>query len=285
MNKLGLTDIDYLVQKIPLISMDGHLTNDFGIFKDDNHFGTVKKDYVILQNNYLADIIFAATQRIDTNININKATSKIFHHGKNAVIQLPLPDSIIKANKFGGSDAIGRQLTIMNSFDGKSAVVFGTINTVMSCSNQFRYMYKGLANRFKHSSKLEENINNAMALMVKIINADLALFKTFEEMREIIITQDHIDDMIFSALKIDKRYLKEDMVDGKELSSRMENKIYGFNTAMRKELTSKGNTLWGAFNGVTYYYNHIEKKDVYDIATTNATNRALDTAIKIMQEL
>jgi hypothetical protein len=262
--------------------MDGRTTNDYGIFNENNHFGTVKKDYTILQNNYLADIIYEAAQRINTDIDISRASSKVFNDGKNAVIQLPLPDSIIKANKFGGGDTINRHLTIMNSFDGKSSVGFGTLNTVMSCENQFRYMYKNISNKFKHSSRLEQNINNAMSLMIRIINADLELFQTFEEMRKIAVTQDNINDIVFSALNLDKRFLTEKEVNGKELSTRMENKIYGFNTAMRKELVAKGNTLWGAFNGVTYYYNHIEKKSVYDNTSTLATNRALDTAIKLL---
>jgi len=285
MNKLGLIELDYHVEKLPLITKDNRTTDSYGIFRDHNHFGTVKKDYTVLQNNYLADIIYEAAQRINTDIDISKASCKVFKNGRNAVIQLPLPNSIMKANEFGGGDTINRHLTIMNSFDGKSSVGFGTLNTVMSCENQFRYMYKNISTKFKHSSKLEQNINNAMHLMVKIINADLELFNTFNQMREVAVKQKHVDSMIFSALNLDERYLTEREVDGKELSSRMENKIYGFNTAMRKELTSKGTTLWGAFNGITYYYNHIEKKDVYDNATTNATNRALDTAIKLLQEI
>lgn len=284
MNKLNLENLNYTVDKIPLISTDGRRTDNYGLFHGNSHFGTVKKDYSVLQNNYMADIIYDAAERInaDVDVDITAATSKIFYGGKNAVIQLPLPNSVMKANKFGGGDTIGRQLTIMNSFDGKSSVVFGTINTVMSCTNQFRYMYKHIANKFKHSSKLEQNINNAANLMVKIINADLQLQEEFVKMQSIPVTQDNVNDIVCAALAIDKRFLTEREVDGKELSTRAENKIYGFNTAMRKELSSKGNTLWGAFNGATYYYNHIEKKSVYDNASTAAANRALDKALQLM---
>ena len=43
-----------------------------------------------------------------------------------------------------------------------------------------------------------------------------------------------------------------------QISTRKKNQISGFETALQKETTSKGGTLWGLFNAVTYYTNHME---------------------------
>lgn len=282
MNKFNLDALDYVVKKLPLQTECGIPTNEYGLFNDQFHLGTVKSNYTLVQNNYMADIIYEAAIRINADINLDAVRARVSPTGNISIIQLPLPNVVMKANAFGGGDTIKRHLTVINSFDGKSAIAFGTLNTVLSCANQFRYMYKRLNTKFRHSSSIKNNILSAMNMMVNVINEDIKLHEIFNQMRETTVTQDDINTIVFKTLDIDPGYLTNTYVNNKKLSARLENKILSVNTAMRHELSSKGNTMWGAFNGITYYYNHLEMKDAFDDTANKRMNIALDTAVELM---
>ena len=49
-----------------------------------------------------------------------------------------------------------------------------------------------------------------------------------------------------------------DEVKAEKYSTRKLNTVDEIVTCVRNEMSTKGETLWGAFNGVTYYANHVQ---------------------------
>ncbi len=279
MSNIYAPELDYHVDKLPLTTYDNRNTSEFGLFNGEAHLGTVKKNYTLIQNTEIIDIVEQALKLIETPIDFTRTKSLIANSGGTAVLQLQLPSDIIKASQFsrGNDDTIGRQLTIMNSFDGKSAIAFGTINTVMSCMNQFRYVYNNINTKFRHTKSLHQNIKNAAMIMTNIINTDLNLMKAFKLLNNTPVNDEVINNVLYDSLGVDRRFATEMEINGKELSTRAENKIFDMRNSMQRELTSKGSTLWGLFNGVTYYYNHVENKGILDSSAHKHTNAALNT--------
>ena len=280
MTNIYAPELEYNVDKLPLLSEDGRRTNEYGLFNEDAHLGTVKKNYTLIQNKEIINIVEQAVNLIDSPVDFSKTKTLIANSGGTAMLQLQLPDDVIESSRFSrGKDSIGRQLTIMNSFDGKSAIAFGTVNTVASCTNQFRYLYNHINTKFRHTKSLHQNIKNAAIIMTNIINTDLRLMKVFNQLNDIKIDSDIINNVLYDSLAIDRNYATEIEVKGKELSTRAENKIYDMRNSMQRELNSKGSSLWGLFNGVTYYYNHVEKKGLLDSTAYKNTNAALNTIL------
>ena len=68
-------------------------------------------------------------------------------------------------------------------------------------------------------------------------------------------------------------------------STRKKNQIEGFGKALSHEFEAKGNTLWGLFNGVTYYTNHIENKGIDNLMTGSGYKKNLIAFKTIEKEL
>ena len=74
------------------------------------------------------------------------------------------------------------------------------------------------------------------------------------------MTEHKVDLKLFGDIvgKLFKVDLNEDK---KDVSTRKLNVVKDFKNAIESEMGEKGETLWGLFNGVTYFTNHIEVKN------------------------
>lgn len=257
MNNLkDYTGIDYEVEKLKLFTKDGRGTTDYGLFSGDNHLGTVKKDYYVLQNDVVHEILEQAISKINLDVELDKIRGKIFYNRQRNSIQIPLPDTFITFNRTKLKDSIQKYITVTNSFDGKSSVGFGLHNTMISCANSFHYVHKQIKS-FVHSTNLERNINQFADNLVISINKDIELMKIYKELDEITMPAEDIEKYIFLTLGITDTT--------KELSNIMNNRYFNVKTAMRHEILTKGNSALGVFNGITYYYNHVVKASEQDL--------------------
>ena len=217
-------------------------TNSFGIFRNDSGawLGTVGDRYTTIQNKDLAEIIVKIKSEFGGDI---KGGS--FKNGAKVYYQNSLPDHVINEHK------IKRFITCLNSHDGSGSVSFGASNTVVICDNQFHYMSKELES-FRHTSNAETRLKLAVENFKLQLDKEQHIMNTFDKMNEVKLDKNIVSMVIENMFNV-----KRD-ADIKDISTRKQNQMVSFDNVCAKELNEKGSTLWGLFNAVTHYTNHVQ---------------------------
>ncbi len=243
------TKTNWNVNKLPLVAIDSATdykfeTETYGLFRSDNGnwLGSVGNRYEVMPNSELAEIMVGIQARFGGEI-----LGGSLQGGKKIYYQMTLPKERI------GNDVIKRNITCLNSHDGTSSIGFGSTNVVVSCSNMFHRAMKDLS-KFRHTMSASERLAIAVDEFQKALDTDRALMDDFQKMSQIQIDETILEKVMGSVFNVD---MKSKVSDN---STRKRNQISQFETALAKETREKGGTLWGLFNAVTYYTNHLEKK-------------------------
>ena len=253
---LQSTETNWTVRKEPLtatkVTDDGIVelpTETFGLFRSDNDgwLGSVGNRYEPMQNFELADTIVGIQDMFGGTIKGGD-----LRDGRKIFYQLSLNDEHV------GPDTLKRHITCLNSHDGTSSIGFGSTNTVISCSNTFHKAMKELS-RFRHTMTASDRLAMAVAEFKKAMDEDVDLMDKFKRFTEVNIDRTIIQRVMENVFKVDMNSQQS------SVSTRKINQIKDFETALKKETTSKGDTLWGLFNAVTYYTNHMEKSDEHHL--------------------
>ena len=260
-NTLYNTGTAWSVSKEPLFTEDGKQTNSYGLFRSDTHqwLSTVGERYVPMQNAELAEIMVRIQERFGGEIKGN-AMGRIA--GQKIYYQLSLDNYNING------DVLKRHITCLNSHNGSHAIGFGSTNTVISCSNTFHMAMKDLT-KFRHTESASKRLEIAVEEFEKALILDDNLMLTYKAMNRVPVDQTIIEKVMQKVMKVDPN----DKVT--ETSTRKKNQLDGFMYALSKECSEKGNTLWGLFNGVTYYTNHIEDKGIDNLMTGSGYKKNL----------
>ena len=243
------TKTNWNVNKLPLVAIDSDThyrfeTETYGLFRSDNGnwLGSVGNRYEVMPNSELAEIMVGIQARFGGEI-----LGGSLQGGKKIYYQMTLPSERI------GNDVIKRNITCLNSHDGTSSIGFGSTNVVVSCSNMFHRAMKDLS-KFRHTMSASERLAIAVDEFQKALDTDRALMDDFQKMSQIQIDETILEKVMGSVFNVDMQSKVSDN------STRKRNQISQFETALAKETREKGGTLWGLFNAVTYYTNHLEKK-------------------------
>lgn len=265
------TNTAWSVQKEPLFTQDGKETQSYGLFRSDNNewLSTVGERYVPMQNAELAEIMVRIQDKFGGVIKGN-AMGRIT--GQKIYYQLSLSDYNING------DTLKRHITCLNSHNGSHAIGFGSTNTVISCSNTFHLAMKDLS-KFRHTESASKRLQIAVEEFEKALVLDENLMLTYKAMNRVPVDQTIIESVMQKIFKVDMNSKVSDN------STRKKNQIENFGKAMSHELAAKGNTLWGLFNGVTYYTNHIENKGIDNLMTGSGYKKNLIAFKTIENEL
>tara|TARA_R110000737_G_scaffold118339_2_gene150855 strand:+ start:1293 stop:2150 length:858 start_codon:yes stop_codon:yes gene_type:complete len=243
------TNTNWNVNKLPLVAIESNdhnllNTETYGLFRSDNNnwLGSVGNRYEVMPNHELAEIMVGIQDRFGGEI-----LGGQLQGGKKIYYQMTLPSERI------GNDVIKRNITCLNSHDGTSSIGFGSTNVVVSCSNMFHRAMKDLS-RFRHTMSASERLAIAVTEFQKALDTDRALMDDFQKMSQIQIDETILEKVMGSVFNVD---MKSKVSDN---STRKRNQVSQFEVALAKETREKGGTLWGLFNAVTYYTNHLEKK-------------------------
>jgi phage/plasmid-like protein (TIGR03299 family) len=239
---LEQTGLNWEVSKEPLVSqIDDSPTRVFGTFKKTSrqYLGAVKSRYEVYQNYQLAEAIITAADSI--NVEYNKGGQ--MKGGRRVYLQAALPDEFI------GKSAIKRNLTALNSHDGSTSIAFGSSNTVVVCENTFFRAYRDLT-KFKHSLSAPSKVKALAMDMNAAILADEKLMNDFKLMADTKLKDEYVDRVIQKIFKT-SNHPQDDV------STRKKNIIEDFNQALETEIKLEGYNVWGLFNAVTRYTNHI----------------------------
>ena len=268
------TETNWTVRKEPLtatkLTDDGIIelpTQTFGLFRSDtdNWLGSVGNQYIPMQNFELAETIVGIQDTFGGDLRGGdlRGGRKIFY-------QLSLKDEHV------GPDTLKRFITCMNSHDGTSSIGFGSTNTVISCSNTFHKAMKDLS-RFRHTMTASERLAMAVAEFRNAMNEDADLMDKFKRFNDVNIDRTILERVMHNVFKVDMN-LKES-----DVSTRKKNQIADFEKALEQETSQKGGTLWGLFNAVTYYTNHMEKSDDHHLMFGGGYKKNL-TAFNIIEK-
>ena len=243
------TKTNWNVNKLPLVAIESNdhnllNTETYGLFRSDNNnwLGSVGNRYEVMPNHELAEIMVGIQDRFGGEI-----LGGQLQGGKKIYYQMTLPSERI------GNDVIKRNITCLNSHDGTSSIGFGSTNVVVSCSNMFHRAMKDLS-RFRHTMSASDRLAIAVDEFQKALDTDRALMDDFQKMSQIQIDETILEKVMGSVFNVD---MKSKVSDN---STRKRNQVSQFEVALAKETREKGGTLWGLFNAVTYYTNHLEKK-------------------------
>ena len=243
------TNTNWNVNKLPLVAIESNdhnllNTETYGLFRSDNNnwLGSVGNRYEVMPNHELAEIMVGIQDRFGGEI-----LGGQLQGGKKIYYQMTLPSERI------GNDVIKRNITCLNSHDGTSSIGFGSTNVVVSCSNMFHRAMKDLS-RFRHTMSASDRLAIAVTEFQKALDTDRALMDDFQKMSQIQIDETILEKVMGSVFNVD---MKSKVSDN---STRKRNQVSQFEVALAKETREKGGTLWGLFNAVTYYTNHLEKK-------------------------
>jgi hypothetical protein len=190
--------------------------------------------------------------------------------GKKIYYQLSLKDEHV------GSDTLKRHITCLNSHDGTSSIGFGSTNTVISCSNTFHKAMKDLS-KFRHTLTASDRLAIAVAEFKKAMDEDSNLMETFKRFNDVVIDRTILERVMANVFNVDMN-TKESQV-----GTRKKNQVSDFEKALERETSEKGGTLWGLFNAVTYYTNHMEKSDDHHLMFGGGYKKNL-TAFNIIEK-
>jgi phage/plasmid-like protein (TIGR03299 family) len=242
------TGLNWEIKKEQFTHPTGLITDHYGIFRYDygsdtptSCLGSVKGRYTELSNFDLADTIVKATASL--NIDTNRGGE--LQGGRKVFLQAQLPDEYV------GKSGVKRWVTVLNSHDGSSSISFGSTNTVVICENTFHAAHKD-GSKFRHTVSSKERIDQAILDFRQTIQADEKLFKTFHIMAEK-KPNEHVVKMAIDAM-FGKDITKS---TAQEISTRRKNQIKQFADAYDIERQLEGDTVWGLFNAVTRYTNHM----------------------------
>jgi hypothetical protein len=87
----------------------------------------------------------------------------------------------------------------------------------------------------------------------RAMDADEQLMERFKRFTEVKLDPTILERVMSNIFNVDMKDKQS------EVSTRKINQITNFEKALAKETSEKGSTLWGLFNSVTYYTNHLEK--------------------------
>lgn len=240
---LEKTGLNWEVSKEPLISsIDNAPTEAYGTFKKTSRqfLGMVRDRYAVYQNYQLAESIIMAAD----SINVDYTDGGEMKGGRRVFLQASLPDEFI------GKSNVKRNLTALNSHDGSTSIAFGSSNTVVVCENTFFRAYRDLT-KFRHSISAPEKVKSLAMDMNAAILADEQLMNNFKRMAEVPLRDEMIEKVIRRIFNVSGTTKQED------ISTRKTNIIQSFADALDTEIKLEGATIWGLFNAVTRYTNHI----------------------------
>jgi phage/plasmid-like protein (TIGR03299 family) len=233
--------------KEPTYNADGYPSNHYGIYRSDNNaaIGNAGERYTVVQNAELAThLVETAGGRVSSfKGGLFRGGGRVFYQGKLDDVEV-------------GPDTVKRYLTALNSHDGSSSIGFGSSNTVISCQNTFYRALQDLE-KTRHTSTASERLETIAKKVALTLNADEAMIDNFKRMADTPLSQ-KVKQMVVADLfnlKVEDLHTQASDINPVKLKAMAE-----FGEAMASELATKGETLWGLFNAVTYKTNHLDAK-------------------------
>lgn len=271
---LKFAGLDYIVEKRKLFTYDNEnqaadgnieikipekeVPNYFATIRTDNEtiLGVVGRDYEVVQNTDA----FSFFDAIVDGDGIRYETAGALGKGERVFVTAKLPDYI----RVGNDDLIEQYLFLTTSHDGFGSITAAFTPIRILCNNTLNAALRNCSNAIKirHTANAKERLEEAHKLMGITNQLSIQLEGIFNQWAKIRITDSEVKKLIQMALVPNKEVL-QNIQAGKddELSTCFKNMTdaafeYAITNETQQLETTKG-SLFGAYNGVTGYFQNI----------------------------
>jgi phage/plasmid-like protein (TIGR03299 family) len=274
----------WTVKKEPLQLPDGIPSGFHGVVRQDTRktLATCKEGYETYQNAELAELLLRICER--TGYNIYNGGS--FNGGAKVFLQLET-DQIIKGLGDNKTTVKG-YVTGINSHDLSTGLNWGCTNETLCCENQFSRIVRSLKHKFRHTVNMRDKIEESLKNIDLVEKEQTSIFDKFIKLAERPVKKDHIAQIVKSVTKVDIN--KTEAEAEKDYSTYARNRTTELLTSISKEMSYKGETLWGLFSGVTHYTSHVlpvpkrdnaRKESKYTGGALTVDNEAFTTILSL----
>lgn len=248
---LAKWNLDFHVEKRPSFYRNDEgeefISKQFSLVRTDNYseLGSAKAEYAVIQNWEVYSILkqIAGVEGAE----IKKAGC--FKNGAQIYFFLEYPEL-----KQLGKEKIQRYIYAISSHDKTKALALGISNMVLSCRNQFNRFYKNSDLKITHSQGAVLGIQNMAAKIIQHHDEEQKMYDNLTKWMDIPVNKDFKGEFLDQLFKADLDQLGS-------ISTRKRNLVEGLEMGILHETKSseKGNNVFGLFNGVTYYNQHLRK--------------------------
>jgi len=249
---LATFGLDWTVEKRPFLfkNKEGEMSESdyFGLVRNDNDtvLGHCKSNYRAFQNQLILETMMSFAK--DNGLEVERGGC--FGGGKKVFLQLYIPDDFRI-----GKDSLKQYIFAANTFDHSARLSFGYTNTVISCQNTFNRALKDTSIRIKHTESGENRIIELPTLFAEHLNLRKETNEMFSVWASKPATKKMAAELIAMLTKTDANM---NPAQRAEMAVRTRNIVEGMEMSVNKEMKEKGDTMWGLFNGITYYANHVK---------------------------
>jgi phage/plasmid-like protein (TIGR03299 family) len=258
---IKLANLDYGVDKTNVSFQVGDekipINGYYATYRTDNneYLGIVKSRYEIVQNT-------EAFSFFDSIIDEGEAifeTAGVLGKGERIFITAKLPEDF----EVGG-EKIQQYIMLMNSHDGSSSIVAGMTSIRVVCNNTLQAALRGLDNKvaIDHVSGAVDKLKQAHKVMGIASKYSKEVSSIFNRMVDHKMSEGDYNKFFYEILKPEyKKVMSQE--EEREWSTRLKNIVEAttsFALTHPTQTTNEANgTLWGAYNGISGYYNYIKQ--------------------------
>lgn len=239
------------VSKSQLFLNDGTPTQFLAVVREDTQFAltTCKDGYMPYQNSELAELVIRIGEKTGYSIHSGGA----LNGGGKVYLQLDTGNSIkgIGENK----TTVKGFITGINGHDGTTSLKWGSANFTICCQNTFSRAAKTLQNSARHTASIHDRVSASLMEIEAITKQEQTLFDKFLRLSEIPATREDIAKVVKNVTGVDLNTSKSEAE--RIYSTYSVNRAGELTESISKEMSYKGNTLWGLFSGVTHYTSHV----------------------------
>ena len=248
LDKYGLR---WNVSKQPLLLPSGSDTGFFGIVREDTQttFATCKDGYVPYQNSELAELLHRISEKTGYEIH----SGGMFNNGGKVYLQLSTGNEINDIGK--NRTKVKGYVTGINGHDGTTSLKWGEVNFTICCRNTFASASRTLKQSARHTASIHDKVETSIREITGIATAEKSIFDTFIKLSEVAVTKDNIAKIVREITNVDISLPSYQAK--KDVSQYSLNRSEELLTSISSEMSSKGETLWGLFSGVTHYTSHV----------------------------
>lgn len=247
---LERTHLNWRVQSKELQTIDEGIIipETIALIREDTKtcLGIHTDGYVPYQNDELLELLF----RIGQQTGLKLHTGGYFGEGEKVWFQLKSDDLILPGDKVEG------YISGFNSFDGRTSLAFGNCNITVSCQNTFWRGYHNVETKLRHSRNMKPRIEEILNRIDVLLEEEKQNFRQIQRLIDVKSNSATKELVIRTLFDIDK----DSRIDDPNLSTNKKNKLDRFYLDLDREMSQKGDNLWGLFSGVTRYTTHSMKK-------------------------
>jgi hypothetical protein len=250
----------------------------FGIYKTSggNPLGVVGSQFVPTQPKDLFDPFVECLER--NGVDVGELNYKEFKGGAKIMFTAPVGRVVFK-NMKGAEDESIVKMNLFTGYDGHTATSMFLSTYRLICSNGAKAWKTDFAVKYRNTMGNTGKIQMMCDSVLNTLEMMPNLREFMEHMNKVQITPAQVDEYIFKVTGMHKK-------EYSEYSKRKQNIFDDINQSVGLEFSRTGESVWGLYNGITHYTNHVASKNGEEFVMVDSglemNNKAQKFALELM---